>query len=181
MGFGAKPISLDYSNLNNGKGTLLITNFDAEYFIAKRISIGLGHIGARTTKGTDDFIHISDDKYNSYIAFYPKLMRGIKRFSVSTNIGLSYVTTNGFQPSNPLDVENNWKFRLFQVSGSYTFIYKPIRVFKKENDRFSLQVRTFGAIYSLNNTARFWNNTEPFEVFGSGASSGLIIRLVSKI
>jgi hypothetical protein len=181
LGFGAKPIALDYHEVNEGKGSLLISNFDAEYFIANRISVGLGHIGARTTKGTDDFIHVSDDKYHSYLAFYPKLMRGIKRFSISANVGLSYVTASGYQPSNPTDIENNWKFGLFQVSGGYTFIYKPMKLFKKDNERFSLQFRTSGALYSLNKTAKFWNSSDPFEVFGSGASRGLIVRLVTKI
>jgi len=180
LGFNRRPVYYE-NNTSSTTINYMVINTDLEYFIKRRLSVNLGYIGLRSSNPTDVFDIQSSDRLSAFISVYPKFMRGLNRFSFSTSLGLSYFNGKVELLSEPNDLEYNFAFKTMQVFGAYTFIYKPLRLFKKVNHNFSLQLRSMGSVYTFQNLTKFREGDEKFEPFGSGIARGLLIRAVYKL
>jgi len=180
LGFNWRPVYYE-NNTSSTTINYMVINTDLEYFIKRRLSVNLGYIGLRSSNPTDIFDIQSSDRLSAFFSVYPKFMRGLNRFSFSTSLGLSYFNSKVELLSEPNDLENNFAFKTMQVFGAYTFIYKPLRLFKQDNHNFSLQFRSMGSVYTFQNLTKFREGDQKFEPTGSGIARGLLIRAVYKL
>jgi len=180
LGLNWRPMYYE-NNTSSTTINYMVINTDLEYFIKRRLSVNLGYIGLRSSNPTDLFDIQSSDRLSAFFSVYPKFMRGLNRFSFSSSLGLSYFNGKVELLSNPNDLKNNFAFKTMQVFGAYTFIYKPLRLFKQDNHNFSLQFRSMGSVYTFQNLTKFREGDEKFEPFGSGIARGLLIRAVYKL
>jgi len=171
----------EYYLLNNESIFNLIFNLEGEYFLKKRLSINAGYIGSRPLSNSEINPLYNENKFNCFFSFYPKIIGGVNKISFSTSLGLSYLNVKSWLRSDLTDLDNNFGFNTLQLIGAYSVNYKPLKIFKRENNHFSIQFRTMGAIKTFNSLTKFREGDKPFEVFGSGLSRGMLVRLVYKL
>jgi hypothetical protein len=180
FGFDWRPVLYENNTLSKSINYMLI-NTDMEYFIKRRFSANLGYLRLRPSNPSALFDIQSSDRLSAFFTVYPKLMRGLNRFSFSASLGLSYFTSKVELLSEPNDLEGNFHFKTMQVFGAYSVNYKPMRILGRENHNFSLQFRTLGSLYTFQNLTKFREGDEAFKINGSGFSRGLLIRAVYKL
>jgi len=180
FGFDWRPVLYENNTLSKSINYMLI-NTDMEYFIKRRFSANLGYLRLRPSNPSALFDIQSSDRLSAFFTVYPKLMRGLNRFSISASLGLSYFTSKVELLSEPNDLEGNFHFKTMQVFGAYSVNYKPMRILGRENHNFSLQFRTLGSLYTFQNLTKFREGDEAFKINGSGFSRGLLIRAVYKL